>query len=476
MGEDEKNISNSDDILERLSNLPTSDEIQKRYEETEETQQPFYERGTINPNVGNILPAFAATIGSQEITKNPPTQITTSPELKSVQSGLENEQNVQSAARSAQQQQQDQYQQQFKEHQAKLAEAQARHNQIEAEHQAAISAQRKAMLDHAHAQTLTPEEEFERRQQAMRAQPKLQAPANEPSLKTIPVGGLGTYEYAIKSGATPEQAMRVPSMSAMQRQNIPELQHGYERSTGLTGGSLYNRYEGLPNLALTEEVAKDYLKPRMQAQEKIEERNAHEDAAKAKIQQEIARHKYQTEHALKVAELDLKEAKERLKESHRHMASHKAPESPKQSANEARENARQENKINSLEQRKAELQSELNRKAPRMNVGGFDEYTNTFPIGNGAGDLGYAHQLLQGIANEKMDASSKAIFQQELDKLFAKNPSGYVGNLNLAHRLLSEKANPNIDLETKEFVNRELVKMQKTHPKIIKSLSKIYLP
>jgi chromosome segregation ATPase len=211
-------------------------------------------------------------------------------------------------------------------------------------------------------------------------------------------------------------------MSAMQRQNIPELQQGFERASGLSGGNLFNRYEGAPNLALTEDVARDYLKPKLEAQSKIEQRTAEEESIKAQIARDIAKHKAGTKHALEVAELDLKEAKEKLNESRKHIASQKAPETPKTSANEARENARQENKIKTLEQRKAELQGELSRRAPRLGAGAFDEYSNTYPMGNGAGDLNYAHQLLQGIGNDKIDANSKALFKQELEKLQAKNP------------------------------------------------------
>ena len=384
--------------------------------------QPWYQQGTVNPNGGNMLPAAAATLGSQAITNNPPTLVTTSPKLESVQGVLQNEQNVLSAAKSAQQQQQEQYENQLREHQARLAEAQARHDQIEAEHKAAIEAQRKAMLEHAHAQTLTNEEEFERRQQAVRGQPRLNAPETEIQLNKIPVGGLGTYEYAIKAGATPEQAMRVPSMSAMQQQNIPELARGYERASNLPGGSQFNRYEGAPNLALTEDVAREYVKPKLEAQAAIEQRNLEDEAEKTQIARDIAKHKAGTKHALEVADLDLKEAKEKLKESNKNLSSYKAPEAPKQSANEARENARQENKIKTLEQRKAKLQGELSRRAPRLGAGAFDEYSNTYPIGNGAGDLNYAHQLLQGIGNDKIDANSKALFKQELEKLQAKNP------------------------------------------------------
>lgn len=378
--------------------------------------QPWYQQGTVSPNNDSMLP-----LGSQVVTNKPVTQATTSSELKSLQGVLENEQNVQSAAKSVQQQQQEQYENQLREHQARLAEAQARHDQIEAEHKAAIEAQRKAMLEHAHAQTLTPEEEFERRQQAVRGQPRLKAPETEIQLNKIPVGGLGTYEYAIKSGATPEQAMRVPSMSAMQQQNIPELARGYERASNLPGGAQFNRYEGAPNLALTEDVAREYVKPKLEAQAAIEQRNLEHEAEKTQIARDIAKHKAGTKHALEVADLDLKEAKEKLKESHKHLSSHKAPEAPKQSANDARENARQENKIKELEAVKSKLKNDISKIAPRLNVGGFDEYTNTYPIG-GAGDLSYAHELLTNLGNRNIDPQTKDLFLEELKKLQAKNP------------------------------------------------------
>jgi len=377
-------------------------------------QTPWYERGKMPPTndltTGDKGAAGLATMASNVQTFTPPKVMNMSAPLRETNTALQNEQNVQSAAKTAQQQTQENYQ-------AQLAEAQAKQRQIEQEHKIATERHRKAMLEHAHAQTLTPEEMFEQRQKATQQQTRLPAPASEAPLNRLPVGGSGTFEYAQKFGATPSQAMDVPSMSHMQKVNIPQIQKGFERASGLSGASGINMYEGVP-LALPEKAAREYLQPKHEANISIEQRNAQEDADRRKIAQDLLKHKAGAKHALDLAEIDLKDAKERLKEAQKQSASNKAPTT---SAAEARETARQQNIIQELEAKRNALQEQIGRKAPRIAGSGFDEYSNTFPMGSAA-DLGYAKQLLQGIASPNLDERSKLLFKQELNKLQNKNP------------------------------------------------------
>jgi hypothetical protein len=62
MEEEKKNLSNSEDIFQRLSNLPTSDEIQKRYEEEERLKKEAESRQVSFGDVA--LPAAGAGAGA----------------------------------------------------------------------------------------------------------------------------------------------------------------------------------------------------------------------------------------------------------------------------------------------------------------------------------------------------------------------------------------------------------------------------
>ena len=160
------------------------------------------------------------------------------------------------------------------------------------QHEATKAALERAAQEHAFAQTVKPEEHYAKYiPEAARTLPG----AAQPTL--TPQGGQGTANYAAKFGATPEEAMRVASMSQMQQQNIPAQQKAFGMQPG------YNVYAESPLMlgpegkqALTEQLAKQQTAQSSQQTQAaaIEQQNAR---AKAEIDRQIALGKAQAKMA-----------------------------------------------------------------------------------------------------------------------------------------------------------------------------------
>ena len=128
---------------------------------------------------------------------------------------------------------------------------------------------RNAQAEHAHAQTLNFEDELARRSGTNRA-PAL---PNAPQLTPTSRGGEAATNYALKFGATEEEARRVPSMSAMQQENIPAQKDAWSK---------------IPKIAPTFEAVKESpLLLGTEGQKAVRERLANEARAEQQKQDQV---------------------------------------------------------------------------------------------------------------------------------------------------------------------------------------------
>jgi hypothetical protein len=128
---------------------------------------------------------------------------------------------------------------------------------------------RNAQAEHAHAQTLNFEDELARRAGTNRA-PAL---PNAPQLTPTSRGGEAATNYALKFGATEEEARRVPSMSAMQQENIPAQKEAWSK---------------IPKIAPTFEAVKESpLILGTEGQKAVRERLANEARAEQQKQEQV---------------------------------------------------------------------------------------------------------------------------------------------------------------------------------------------
>jgi hypothetical protein len=437
--------------------------------------KPWYESGTVPPPVlspNSLLPPAAAMVGSNAITNATPNTEPTSPQYHAHKTALQEEQESKAMYEQAKQRE---HEEAVKAHQARAAELKARHDALEEEHRRNQANYNRALSEHNFAKTMTPEMMYNQYKRDQDAQtPKLGQPAPEVTVNKAPLGGTGTAKYAQEFGATPEEAQRIASMSATQKENIPRQQAALEAVNKMFPNMPVSKYENYPFL-LAGESGEEYLKEKRTPEHKAklaqEQALAEEERIKGMLAERLAEHKAQalTEHERH------KEAKEesaaRLREARKQLEAHKPPEPPKMSPAEVRANIEQEKKIGKLEKA---MEGMRTRQAPRLGVAGADENANTYPMGGG--DYGYANELLKGMVNPVTSAQSKALFEHELDKLSARNPTGYAGNLNLARKLMLQKADKNIDENTRLFVDRELANIQRKNPEVIKTLGRIYLP
>ena len=193
---------------------------------------------------------------------------------------------------------------------ALMQQNQAEHDRLEAIHNRNLQLQEQAAHEHAYAQTLTPEEIMQSK--AM--------PAAAPELTEQPRGGAATSNYAMKFGATPEEANRIPSMSAMQQQNIPAQAQAWEKINNVAPG--FGQYAESPLLLGVEgqEALKERMAEKMasengeQSERKHAERHVAKHKAEAKLRLESAR-----EAARRSAD-ELAQAKKMLQPSPRDMA------------------------------------------------------------------------------------------------------------------------------------------------------------
>jgi hypothetical protein len=209
---------------------------------------------------------------------------------------------------------------------------------------------REAQIAHANAQTLNFEDELARRTGTNRA-PML---PNAPELTPVSRGGEGASNYALKFGATEEEARRVPSMSVMQQQNIPAQQEAWSK---------------IPKIAPTFEAIKESpLILGTEGQKAVRERLATESLAEQKkialveaehqrIKDDIARQKAQ-------AQIDLENAHEQARLS----AKAAALAAKAQSAHSVTTAVapKEQERARSLEQQYYDLQDKIKKTNPSL--------------------------------------------------------------------------------------------------------------
>jgi hypothetical protein len=159
---------------------------------------------------------------------------------------------------------------------------------------------REAQISHANAQTLNFEDELARRTGNNR--PML---SNAPELTPASRGGEGASNYALKFGATEEEARRVPSMSVMQQQNIPSQQEAWSKIPKIA--PTFEAIKESPLILGTE--GQQAVRERLSEQAKQEQQNkTRVDAEHQRIKEDIARQKAQ-------AQIQLEQAQEQAKQS-----------------------------------------------------------------------------------------------------------------------------------------------------------------
>ena len=128
---------------------------------------------------------------------------------------------------------------------------------------------RNAQAEYARAQTLNFEDELARRS-GTNTSPRL---PTAPELTPTSRGGEAATNYALKFGATEEEARRVPSMSAMQQENIPAQKDAWSK---------------IPKIAPTFEAVKESpLLLGTEGQKAVRERLANEARAEQQKQDQI---------------------------------------------------------------------------------------------------------------------------------------------------------------------------------------------
>jgi len=191
-------------------------------------------------------------------------------------------------------------------HQARRSILGAQLQDVQQQHAINQAELQQAEAQHAHAQTLHLEDELARRQAAntgmARTAGALPAPIGPaPEINPLPRGGEGTANYAEKFGANEIEAKKVPSMSAMQQENIPTQRSAYEKINALPGGSGYQPIQESPLLlnaegqqAVRERLAAQEAEARRQAMME-DQRRALADAERQRLQEGIAQHKAQSQ-------------------------------------------------------------------------------------------------------------------------------------------------------------------------------------
>lgn len=174
-------------------------------------------------------------------------------------------------------------------HQATQRALETQHQVAHQKHAANLAELENARRQHDYAQTLTAEDELVKRQPTRTG--ALPAPAPAPGLTLLPRGGEGTANYAEKFGATPQEALGVPSMSAMQQQNIPAQQQAWSKIPSIAPG--FEPVKESPLLLGTE--GQQATREKMAAQAAEDQRKAalaaRADAELKRAQTEVAQRK-----------------------------------------------------------------------------------------------------------------------------------------------------------------------------------------
>ena len=226
---------------------------------------------------------------------------------------------------------------------------------------------RNAQAEHAHAQTLNFEDELARRAGTNRA-PAL---PNAPQLTPTSRGGEAATNYALKFGATEEEARRVPSMSAMQQENIPAQKEAWNK---------------IPKIAPTFEAVKESpLLLGTEGQKAVRERLANEarteqqkqDQVKAenqRIRDDIARQKAQ-------AQINLENAQEQARMSAKAVAAAQKTQSTQAATTPV--TSKEQSTAQSLEEQYRELVEKLKKTNPSL-LAQFGKLAGRFVPGVGA--------------------------------------------------------------------------------------------
>jgi hypothetical protein len=191
------------------------------------------------------------------------------------------------------------------------------HSELQKSSAAAQDALGTARQNHRYAQTLDPAEEFARRR-------GLGLGNSSAPIENLPRGGSGTFNYAEKFGATPSEAMQVPSASVMQQSNIPNQANAFREIP-----NDFQPRKGSGLILGPEGAATNAERMAQQGYAASESANMQKQ-----ISAEIARHKaemqFQFENATKAAD----ESRKAAANSARELASHSAASviSPAQSA------------------------------------------------------------------------------------------------------------------------------------------------
>jgi hypothetical protein len=161
--------------------------------------------------------------------------------------------------------------------------------QAMAQYQAHLDELNKAQLSQTYFQSLNPDDELNRR---LGLQPTTASP---PQLTPQPRGGEGSQAYALKFGAGEEEARQVPSMSAMQKQNIPANQQAWQKIASIAPGFESIKESPLVLGAEGQKVAQERLaKEQQQANQAAEQKKA--------MQEQIARQKAEAQLRLETAQ------------------------------------------------------------------------------------------------------------------------------------------------------------------------------
>jgi len=381
------------------------------------TQKPWYETGGM-PNSNITMPFANPMYNNVLLNRNnikAPNMMTK--ELSPLVGALEQETALKQGYEQAVQQE---HEEKVKAYQLKKAELQAQHDAHEAEHQLKVQRHHNALNEHIFAKTLTPEMMYA---QHLRDQtPSIETPQPEVNVSKSPLGGPATKNYATEYGATQEEAAKAPSMSKVQKENIPRQTSAFDVMTKEFPNMPLSRYENYPFI-LAGESGEQYLKEKMTPEHEAklaqERAKAQEEKVKAHFAEKLIEHKARAQFEHDTSKEEKEASASILKELRKKIDALKEPEPTKQTPSEIRANIQQQQKIDKLQERINSIQG---KTMPKMGGLAFDEYTNTYPAGYGAGDFNYARELMQRLADPKIKPEDKAVFIQELNKLQKSNP------------------------------------------------------
>jgi hypothetical protein len=361
------------------------------------TNAPWYETGNMPPQDNSYVTNAMSVLSKQQPTEfNPYAK-----QIGNINDALNNQLVQQKAYELA--------------HQGRSSELQAKHDALEEQHNRNVEEHNRALNEHIFAKSLTPEIMY--RQHMKDQTPSIETSQPEVNVGKSPLGGPATKNYATEYGATQEEAAKAPSMSKVQKENIPRQTSAFDVMTKEFPNMPLSRYENYPFI-LAGESGEQYLKEKMTpehenelAQEKAK---SEEEKIKQNIEEKLIEHKARAMFEHEIAKAKKEESATLLKEAKKELESHHKfnPSDVKEKIKQISQQKEIEKKIEVLKN-----QSKLNLR----NVG-LDEYGNTYPIGNGAGDYNYAQQLLNLASDPKTKPDDRNYFIEELNKLERRNP------------------------------------------------------